>query len=42
MGDLKKMFDPKTIAFIGADDRAGSPERMLLDNLLSSGGRRVL
>jgi len=41
MGDLKKMLDPKTVAFIGADDREGSVERSILDNLLSSGGRAV-
>lgn len=41
MGDLRKMLDPKTIAFIGADDREGSRERSILDNLLSSGVRRV-
>lgn len=41
MGDLRKMFSPKTVAFIGADDREGSRERSILDNLLSSGGRRV-
>ena len=41
MGDLRKMLDPKTVAFIGADDREGSRERSILDNLLSSGARRV-
>lgn len=41
MGDLRKMLNPKTVAFIGADDREGSHERSILDNLLSSGERRV-
>ncbi len=41
MGDLKKMLDPGTVAFIGADDREGSRERSILDNLLSSGRRRI-
>ncbi|HNS14451.1 MAG TPA: GNAT family N-acetyltransferase [Syntrophorhabdaceae bacterium] len=41
MGDLGKMLNPKTVAFIGADDRAGSRERSILDNLLSSEGRRI-
>jgi acetyltransferase len=41
MGSLKKMLSPKTIAFIGSEDREGSIERSILDNLLSSKGRRV-
>jgi acetyltransferase len=42
MGNLKTMLNPKTVAFIGADDREGSMERSILDNLLSSGERRIL
>lgn len=41
MGDLRKMLDPKTVAFIGADDREGSRGRSILDNLLLSAGRKV-
>jgi acetyltransferase len=41
MGNLRKMLNPGTIAFIGADDREGSIERSILDNLLSSKGRQV-
>lgn len=41
MGDLRKMLNPETVVFIGADDQAGSRERSILDNLLSSGERRV-
>ena len=41
MDNLKKMLNPKTIAFIGFDDREGSTERSVLDNLLSSHGRHI-
>jgi acetyltransferase len=41
MGNLKKMLNPKTVAFIGSEDREGSIERSILDNLLSSGDRQV-
>ena len=41
MENLKRMFDPETIAFIGADDLEGSMERSILNNLLSSGRRKV-
>lgn len=42
MGELKKMFNPETIVFIGADDREGSLERTIIDNLLlSSEGRKI-
>ncbi|MCX5809274.1 MAG: GNAT family N-acetyltransferase [Proteobacteria bacterium] len=41
MGDLKKMFDPETVVFVGADDHEGSIERAILDNLLSSHKRRL-
>jgi acetyltransferase len=41
VGNLKKMLDPKTIAFIGSEDREGSIERSILDNLLASEGRQI-
>jgi acetyltransferase len=41
MGELRRMLNPKTIAFIGADDREGSAERSILDNLLSSKETRI-
>jgi acetyltransferase len=41
MGDLKKIFDPETVAFVGADDHEGSIERAILNNLLSSQKRRL-
>ncbi|MCX5804901.1 MAG: GNAT family N-acetyltransferase [Proteobacteria bacterium] len=41
MGNLKKVLNPKTIAFIGSEDREGTIERSIFDNLLSSGERQV-
>lgn len=41
MGDLNKMFNPGTVAFIGADDGEGSAGRSILNNLLASGGRKI-
>ncbi|MBA4418126.1 MAG: acetyl-CoA synthetase [Syntrophus sp. (in: bacteria)] len=41
MGDLKKMLNPETIAFIGADDLEGTIERSILDNLIAPGGRQI-
>jgi len=41
MGELKKMLNPETIAFIGADDCEGSTERAILDNLLTSQKKRL-
>jgi acetyltransferase len=38
---LKTMFDPKTIALIGATEEAGSVGRTILENLLRSEGRAV-
>ena len=34
MGDLKKMFDPRTVAFIGPLDEEGGTGRRVLDNLI--------
>jgi acetyltransferase len=41
MGDIRKMFDPKTIALIGATDKAGSIGRSILSNLLLAQDRRI-
>ncbi len=41
MGELRRMLNPKTIAFIGADDREGSVERSILNNLRSSEVARI-
>jgi acetyltransferase len=39
MADIRRMFDPKTIALIGASEEENSTGRDLLRNLLSTGGR---
>jgi acetyltransferase len=39
MADLKRMFDPKTVALIGASEREGSTGRSLLRNLMATNGR---
>jgi acetyltransferase len=39
MADIRRMFDPKTIALIGASERENSTGRNLLQNLLSTSGR---
>lgn len=41
MGDLGKMFDPKTIALIGATDKKDSIGKAILGNLLLSPDRRI-
>jgi len=41
MGDLKRMFNPETIALIGATDKEGSVGKATLENLLLSEGRRI-
>jgi acetyltransferase len=41
MGDIRKMFDPKTIVLIGATEEAGSVGRQTFENLLLSEGRRI-
>ncbi|NLW34103.1 bifunctional acetate--CoA ligase family protein/GNAT family N-acetyltransferase [Syntrophorhabdus aromaticivorans] len=41
MGDLKKMFNPKSIALIGASEKEGSPGRLTLENLLLSKERKI-
>ncbi|MHB8111519.1 MAG: bifunctional acetate--CoA ligase family protein/GNAT family N-acetyltransferase [Syntrophorhabdaceae bacterium] len=41
MGELKKILNPGTIAFIGADDDERSPQRITLENLLKSEGRKI-
>lgn len=41
MDNLKRMFDPATVAVIGASEREGSLGRILIDNLLSCQERRI-
>ena len=41
MGDIKRMFNPETIALIGATDREGSIGRIVFENLILSKGRRI-
>lgn len=41
MGDLNNIFNPGTIALIGASDREGSPGRIALTNLLQAKDRRI-
>lgn len=41
MGDIKKLFNPKTIALIGATDKEGSLGRIALENLLASKDRTI-
>ena len=41
MGDIKRMFDPKSIALIGASDKERSAGRIILENLLLSKERRI-
>jgi len=40
-GDIKAMFNPKTVAVIGASDEEGSVGRALMENLLLSDRRKV-
>ncbi len=41
MGDIKRMFDPKSIALIGASDKERSAGRIILENLLLSKERTI-
>ena len=41
MGDLQQIFNPRTIAVIGATDREGTFGRAVLENSLASGERTV-
>ncbi|MBU2053878.1 MAG: bifunctional acetate--CoA ligase family protein/GNAT family N-acetyltransferase [Proteobacteria bacterium] len=41
MGDLQKLFNPRTIAIIGATEKEGTFGRAVLENALSSGNRMV-
>ncbi|MGD0229451.1 MAG: GNAT family N-acetyltransferase [Syntrophorhabdales bacterium] len=41
MGSLKSMFDPSTVAIIGATENEGSVGRAVLENMLLSKGRRI-
>jgi acetyltransferase len=41
MSDIAKMFNPRTIALIGATDNAGSIGRALLENLLALPGSHI-
>src|SRR3990167_11164026 len=38
---IQVMFDPKTIALIGATEKEGAVGRTILENLLRSKGRRI-
>ena len=42
MADLKRMFDPQTVALIGASERERSTGRNLLQNLIATTGRERL
>jgi acetyltransferase len=41
MGHIKTMFDPRTIALVGATEKEGSVGRVLLENLLAATGRQI-
>ncbi len=41
MATLSSVFDPKSIALIGASDREGSVGRIIMTNLLRTKGRRI-
>jgi acetyltransferase len=41
MDNLKRMFDPGTIALIGASDKEGSPGDAILNNLLACRERKI-
>lgn len=41
MSHMKAMFDPRTIALIGATEKEGAVGRKILENLLRSQGRRI-
>lgn len=40
MGDIRKLFDPKSVALIGASEEEGSVGQTLMKNLLAGKGRR--
>ena len=42
MADIEKMFDPKTVALIGATDKAGTVGEATLKNLLIGKGKRSI
>jgi acetyltransferase len=41
MGGLKGMFDPSTVAIVGATEKEGSVGRAVLENMLLAEGRRI-
>jgi len=41
MDNLKRMFDPSTVAIIGASEKEGSPGRILIDNLQACKERKI-
>ena len=41
MDNLTRMFDPTTVAVIGASEKTGSPGRIILDNLLACSRRKI-
>lgn len=42
MGTLKELFDPRTVALVGASEREGSVGRTVLENLLAAKDRRKI
>lgn len=40
-GDLNALFNPKTIALIGATDTSESVGRSIMENLIASGDRDI-
>ena len=40
-GDLNALFNPKTIALIGATDTSESVGRSIMENLIASGDREI-
>ena len=41
MGDIRKMFNPETVALIGASEKEGAIGRTILENLLLSDKRKI-
>jgi acetyltransferase len=41
VGDIRKLLNPRTVALIGATDRAGTIGRDILENLFASGDRQI-
>ena len=41
MDKIRRMFDPQTVALIGASEREGSPGRAIIENLLACRDRKI-